>query len=123
MNERPTTLGTSPRTRRKWLLLLVGALFLGICGFVYFSVSSYPLNRPNRTPGRPWSAWDAADHDVDGKLTREEMEQFGKQKPHRNVDELLENFDAADADHDGIVTQAEIDIYGTNIGSMDSKNR
>ncbi len=105
-------------------MLLIGAVaLLGVCVFAYISSSSYPLYRANRTPGRPWSAWDAADHDVDGKLTREEMERFGKQKPHRNVDALLDNFDGADSDHDGIVTQSEIDIYGTNIGSMDSKRR
>ena len=123
MNEPSTTLGISTLRRRKWLLLFVGVVLLVVCGFVYISFSSYPLYRANRTPGRPWSAWDAADHDVDGKLTREEMERFGKQMSHRNVDELLGNFDAADSDHDGIVTQSEIDIYGTNIGSMEPKKR
>ena len=123
MNESPTTPGISTLRRRRWLLLLGVVVLLGVCGFVYISSSSYPLYRANRTPGRPWSAWDAADHDVDGKLTRDEMERFGKQMPHRNVDALLDNFVAADSDHDGIVTQSEIDIYGTNIGSMDSKKR
>jgi len=51
------------------------------------------------------------------------MELFGKQKPHRNVEQLLKNFDAADSDHDGTVTQIEIDAYGTDIGSKDSGNR
>lgn len=101
MNELPTILSISTLARQKWLLLLVGVLLLGFCGFVYVSSSSHPLNRANRTPDRPWSAWDAADHDDDGKLTREEMERFGKQKPHRNVEALLNNFDAADSDHDG----------------------
>ena len=123
MNEPSTTLGISTLRRRKWLLLFVGVLLLGVCGFVYISYSAYPLYRANRTPGRPWSAWDAADHDIDGKLTREEMERFGKQMSHRNVDALLANFDAADSDHDGIVTQGEIDIYGTDIGSMAPKKR
>ena len=124
MNTPQATLRISTLRRRKWLLLLVGGvMLLGVCGFVYISSAPYPLYRANRTPGRPWSAWDAADHDIDGKLTREEMERFGKQMPHRNVDALLDNFDAADFDHDGIVTQSEIDIYGTNIGSMDSKKR
>ena len=109
--------------RRKWPLLIVGVVLLGVCGFVYVAQSSYPLYRANRTPGRAWSAWDAADHDVDGKLTREEMERFGKQKSHRNVEQLLRNFDAADTNHDGIVTQEEIDAYGTDIGSMDPHDR
>ena len=51
------------------------------------------------------------------------MERFGKQLPHRNVEQLLRNFDSADTDHDGIVTQIEIDVYGTNIGSKDRENR
>ena len=109
--------------RRKWPLLIVGVVLLGVGGFVYYAQSSYLLYRANRTPGRAWSAWDAADHDVDGKLTREEMELFGKQKPHRDVEQLLRNFDAADTNHDGIVSQEEIDAYGTEIGSKDPKNR
>ena len=51
------------------------------------------------------------------------MEIFGKQKPHRDVEQLLRNFDAADTNHDGIVSQEEIDAYGTDIGSKDPKNR
>jgi len=51
------------------------------------------------------------------------MELFGKQKPHRNVEQLLKKFDAADSDHDGTVTQIEIDAYETDIGSKDSSNR
>ncbi len=65
----------------------------------------------------------AADHNLDGKLTREEMEIFGKQKSHRNVEQLLRNFDTADTNHDGIVSQEEIDAYGTEIGSKDPENR
>ena len=103
--------------------MIVGMLLLVMCGAAYLLWLQYPLNRPNRTPGRAWSAWDAADHDVDGNLTREEMERFGKQKSHRAVDQLLRNFDETDTDHNGIVTQEEIDAYGTNIGSMDLKNR
>ena len=76
-----------------------------------------------RTVFVPWSAWDAADHNADGKLTREEMERFGKQMSHRNVEQLLRNFDAADTNHDGIVTQQEIDAYGTDIGSREPQNR
>ena len=115
----------TPTRNRRWKrpLLIVAMLLLGVCGFVYVAQPQYPLNRPNRTPGRPWSAWDAADHDVDGKLTREEMERFGKQKPHRAIEQLLRNFDDADTDHNGVVTQEEIDAYGTNIGSMDPTNR
>ena len=117
------TLRIARLRRWKWPLLIVGVLVLSVCGFVFFAQPSYPLYRANRTPGRAWSAWDAADHDVDGKLTREEMERFGKQKSHRNVEQLLRNFDDADTNHDGIVTQEEIDAYGTNIGSMDPHNR
>lgn len=106
----------------KWLLMISGVLLLGVCGYVYVAKSSYPLYRANRTPGRAWSAWDAADHNVDGNLTHDEMERFGKQMPHRNVEQLLRNFDSADTDHDGIVTQDEIDVYGTNIGSKDPEN-
>ena len=102
-------------------LLILGMLLFGFC--FYFAQSGYPLYRANRTPGRAWSAWDAADHNVDGNLTRDEMETFGKQKEHRNVEQLLKNFDAADTDHDGTVTQAEIDAYGTDIGSKDRENR
>jgi hypothetical protein len=109
--------------RRKWSLLIVGVVLLGVGGFVYYAQSSYLLYRANRTPGRAWSAWDAADHDVDGRLTREEMARFGKQKSHRNVEQLLCNFDAADKDNDGIATQQKIVAYGTNIGSMDPHNR
>lgn len=123
MGEKLTTLVTARLGRRKWPLLIAGVLLLAVCGYAYVAQTSYPLNRPNRTPGRAWSAWDAADHDVDGKLTREEMERFGKQMPHRNVEQLLQNFDAADTNRDSIVTQDEIDAYGTDIGSMSRDNR
>lgn len=123
MSEKVENLSIKKLGRWKWLLLIVGVLILGVCGFVYVAQSSYPLYRANRTPGRPWSAWDAADHNADGKLTREEMERFGKQMSHRNVEQLLRNFDAADTNHDGIVTQQEIDAYGTDIGSREPQNR
>lgn len=116
MNDEPTK---SPR-RWKLPLMIVGLLVLGVS--IYVAQSRYPLYRANRTPGRAWLAWDAADHNVDGNLTREEMVLFGKQQPHRNVEQLLRNFDAADTDHDGTVTQIEIDIYGTDIGSKDREN-
>ena len=123
MNDEPTkSLIASPR-RWKLPLLIVGVLLLGVCGWLYFAPPWHPLYRANRTPGRAWSAWDAADHNVDGKLTREEMERFGKQEPHRNVEQLLRNFDAADTNHNGVVTQEEIDAYGTDIGSKDPQNR
>ena len=64
-----------------------------------------------------------ADHNVDGKLTRKEMELFENQQPHRDVEQLLRNFDTADTSHDGVVSQEEIDAYGTEIGSKDPKNR
>jgi hypothetical protein len=123
VNDTLPMLGVARLRRLKWPLLIVGTVLLAACGFAYVAQSSYPLYRANRTPGRAWSAWDAADHDVDGKLTREEMERFGKQKPHRDVQQLLRNFDDADTNHDAIVTQEEIDVYGTNVGSMDPHNR
>ena len=92
MNDEPTK---SPR-RWKLPLMIVGLLLFGVSGYVYVAQPWYPLYRANRTPGRAWSAWDAADHNVDGKLTREEMELFGKQKPHRDVEQLLGNFDTAE---------------------------
>ena len=123
MNDEPTKSVMASTRSWKLPLLIVGVLFPGVCGWLYFAPPWYPLYRANRTPGRAWSAWDAADHNVDGKLIREEMERFGKQEPHRNVEQLLRNFDAADTNHDGIVTQAEIDAYGTDIGSKDPQNR
>ncbi len=121
MNDEPTKAVIASPRRWKLPLMIVGLLLLGVS--VYVAQSRYPLYRANRTPGRAWSAWDAADHNVDGKLTREEMELFGKQQPHRDVEQLLRNFDAADTNHDGIVSQEEIDAYGTDIGSKDPKNR
>lgn len=69
----------------------------------------------------PWprGAWDAADHNRDGELTRAEMERFGQQKPHRNAGRLMMHFDAADTNHDQVVDSAEVDAYGTAIGSKD----
>lgn len=75
MNDEPTK---SPR-RWKLPLMIMGLLLLAISVYVYVAQPWYPLYRANRTPGRAWSAWDAADHNVDGKLTREEMELSGKQ--------------------------------------------
>ena len=123
MDENIKPLNTAMLGRRKWPILIAGVLLLAVFGYAYVALTSYPLNRPNRTPGRAWSAWDAADHDVDGKVTREEMERFGRQALHRNVEQLLQTFDAADTNRDRIVTQDEIDGYGTNIGSMDPLNR
>jgi hypothetical protein len=117
LNDEPTKPLVASHRRWKWRLMLMGVLLVGVC--VYVALPQYPLYRANRTPGRAWSAWDAADHNIDGKLTREEMDLFGNQQPHRNVEQLLQNFDAADTNHDGTVTQTEIDAYGTDIGSKD----
>ncbi|QDT59445.1 hypothetical protein SV7mr_19520 [Stieleria bergensis] len=122
MNDEPTKSDIASLRRWKWQLTMVGVLLIGVCGYVYVSQAWYSLYRANRTPGRAWSAWDAADHNVDGKLTREEMDLFGRQQPHRNVEQLLRNFDAADTNQDETVTQAEIDDYGTDIGSKDPQN-
>ncbi|MEM7311600.1 MAG: hypothetical protein AAF497_00475 [Planctomycetota bacterium] len=70
---------------------------------------------------RAWArgAWDAADHNRDGQLTRVEMQEFGLQKPHRNAERLMMHFDAADTNGDQVVDDAEIKSYGTNVGSKD----
>lgn len=67
----------------------------------------------------PRGAWDAADHNQDGVLTREEMVKFGKQAPHRNAPRLLWHFDSADTNSDQVVDAEEVAVYGTNIGSKD----
>jgi hypothetical protein len=69
-------------------------------------------------PWGPSSAWEAADHNRDGILTRDEMSLFVTQKPHR-TDRLLMHFDAADVDKDGVVTLVESSKYGNEIGSKD----
>ena len=89
MNDEPTKAVIASPRRWKLPLMIVGLLLLGVSVYVYFTQLGYPLYRANRTPGRAWSAWDAADHNVDGKLSREEMELFGKQQPHRDVEQLL----------------------------------
>ena len=70
---------------------------------------------------RAWArgAWDAADHNRDGQLTRSEMVEFGQQAPHRNAPRLLWHFDQADANQDMIVDAKEVEVYGSNIGSKD----
>ncbi|MEP3480792.1 MAG: hypothetical protein ABJZ55_16200 [Fuerstiella sp.] len=70
---------------------------------------------------RPWpqGAWDAADHDRNGLLTRNEMQTFGGQKSHRNTRRLMMHFDAADTNDDEIVDGTEIEAYGSAIGSKD----
>ncbi len=73
-------------------------------------------------PWGPSSAWEAADHNRDGILTRDEMSLFVTQKPHR-TDRLLLHFDAADVDKDGVVTLLESGKYGNEIGSKDPSNR
>lgn len=69
----------------------------------------------------PWErgAWDAADHNGDGVLTRAEMRRFSTQKPHRNAGRLMMHFDHADTDANGVVSDDEIAVYGTQIGSKD----
>lgn len=73
----------------------------------------------------PWpnGPWSAADHNQDGILTREEMELFGTQKPHRDGERLLMHFDSADTNGDKQIEQSEIDAYGIEIGSRDPQLR
>ncbi|MCA9082072.1 MAG: EF-hand domain-containing protein [Planctomycetaceae bacterium] len=67
----------------------------------------------------PRGAWDAADHNRDGVLTRDEMQTFGGQAPHRNAPRLMWHFDRADINHDQLVDATEVDAYGTAVGSKD----
>ena len=70
---------------------------------------------------RPWprAAWDAADHNRDGVLTKAEMLTFSQQAPHRNGPRLMMHFDRADTNHDQVVDANEVDACGTAIGSRD----
>ena len=97
----------------KFLATIISVLIFGII-LVYISM-----------PGpRAWprGAWDAADRNRDGKLTREEMTTFGKQQSHRNSPRLLWHFDNADTNGDQIVDAAEVEAYGTNVGSKDPED-
>lgn len=106
---------TSNAMNRKWRIptAILALLCLGTACFIYFAQPWGP------GPNGPWSA---ADHNRDGVVTREEMELFGTQKPHRNLSRLLMHFDRADVNHDRLVTQDEIDAYGKDIGSRDPAN-
>ena len=89
--------------------------------FLIAAAIEFPL-----LPGpRAWprGAWDAADHDGDGVVTREEMRRFGTQKPHRDAPRLMRHFEAADTNRDGRVDAAEVEAYGTEIGSRDPAHR
>ncbi len=90
-----------------------------ICGLVagLIAVAVY-TNLPG-PKAWPRGAWDAADHNLNGVLTREEMELFATQEPHRNGPRLLWHFDNADTNHDGTADHAEIEAYGYATGSMD----
>ncbi|MFK8113634.1 MAG: hypothetical protein AB8B91_15640 [Rubripirellula sp.] len=81
------------------------------------SVAVYALMP--RARAWPRGAWDAADHNRDGELTRAEMVEFGNQASHRNAPRLLMHFDAADTNGDKVVDAAEVESYGTNVGSKD----
>lgn len=67
----------------------------------------------------PRGAWDAADHNRDGQLTRSEMVEFGQKASHRNSDRLLWHFDNEDTNGDKIIDVAEVDVKCTAIGSKD----
>lgn len=67
----------------------------------------------------PRGAWDAADHNHDGQLTRQEMTIFGGQESHRNAPRLMWHFDSADTNDDQVVDATEVEVYGTKIGSKD----
>ena len=91
----------------RWLIAITLMVLIGF-GSLVFVVQ----------PWGPSSAWEAADHNRDGILTRDEMALFVTQKPHR-TDRLLLHFDAADVDKDGVVTLAESGRYGNEIGSKE----
>ena len=112
MKQEPQKATFTETSRWKWPLM-IGALLLGIFGYIYFAQPWGP------GPNGPWFA---ADHNRDGIVTREEMKLFGTQKAHRNSTRLMMHFDAADTNHDELVTQPEIDAYGTDIGSRDPYN-
>ena len=99
-------------SRARLAFVLVGAVLAGAA----FILIAQPWG-----PG-PNGPWSAADHDRDGIVYRNEMESFGRSKPHRDVNRLLFHFDAADTNKDGQVNQAEIDAYGKDIGSRDPIN-
>ena len=91
----------------RWLKAITSIVVVGFGGLVFVV-----------QPWGPSSAWEAADHNRDGIITRDEMSLFVTQKPHR-TDRLLMHFDAADVDKDGVVTLAESGRYGNEIGSKD----
>ena len=99
-------------SRARLAFVLVGAVLAGAA----FILIAQPWG-----PG-PNGPWSAADHDRNGIVYRNEMESFGRSKPHRDVNRLLFHFDAADTNKDGQVNQAEIDAYGKDIGSRDPIN-
>lgn len=88
--------------------------------FTAFTIAASVYAIMPRARAWPRGAWDAADHNRDGMLTREEMSTFGEQESHRNAPRLIMHFDAADANGDRIVDAREVEAYGTNIGSKDS---
>ena len=95
----------------RWLIAITSIVLVGVGGLVFVV-----------QPWGPNSAWEAADHNRDGILTRDEMALFVAQKPHR-TDRLLMHFDAADVDKDGVVTLVESGKYGNEIGSKDPFSR
>ena len=107
-----TNKSSSARTQRRlftngWVIAMTSIVLIGFGSLVVIV-----------QPWGPSSAWEAADHNRDGILTRDEMSLFVTQKPHR-TDRLLMHFDAADVDKDGVVTLVESEKYGNEIGSKD----
>lgn len=102
------------KTNSKQILTIFVAAAAGIWAYIFFA--------------EPWGPganglWLRADHNHDGIITRDEMDLFGSQAPHRDGARLLMHFDAADSNHDKQVDQAEIDVYGVGLGSQDPANR
>lgn len=91
--------------------------------FAAFAIAVIVYAVMPRARAWPRGAWDAADHNRDGVLTREEMSTFGEQESHRNAPRLMMHFDAADTNGDRIVDAREVDAYGTSIGSKDPQDQ
>lgn len=102
---------TAKTERNLAKLVSAGLAVIVVAGIVYAVMP--------RARAWPRGAWDAADHNRDGVLTRQEMQTFGQQKSHRNGPRLMMHFDAADTNGDRVVDAGEVGVYGTNVGSKD----
>jgi len=82
------------------LLIAVAASALAACATLTDNV----LTRSPSEPIDSSAAWSLLDHDADGALSRDEMEQ-------QRAMGLLQDFPNADSDGDGLVSKAEWDAW------------